>query len=105
MVKICWTEQAIKNLKNIYDYIAVNSKVYAEQSTKRIVRATENIERFPRMGRVVPELEELGLREVLFQNYRIVYRLTSDEKFVEILAVVHASRDLLKLAHTEWELQ
>ena len=105
MVRIHWTERAVKNLKHIYDYIAVDSKIYADQFIKRIVRATEKLERFPLIGRVVPELVDLGLREVLFQNYRIVYRPNIEEKLVEIIAVVHTSRDLLMLARNEWELQ
>jgi len=57
------------------------------------------------MGREVPEFADQQLREVLFQNYRVVYRIARDVKMVEIIAVVHASRDLLSLARDDWELQ
>ncbi|MEW5954721.1 MAG: type II toxin-antitoxin system RelE/ParE family toxin [Bacillota bacterium] len=105
MVRIIWTERAVKNLKNVFDYIAVDSKIYASHFTKRIVKASEKLKYFPFMGRVVPEFADQQLREVLFQNYRIVYRIGSDVKKVEVIAVVHASRDLLSLARDNWELQ
>ena len=105
MVRIIWTERAIRNLKRIFDYIAVDSKIYASHFTKRIVRTSEKLKYFPFMGREVPEFADQQLREVLFQNYRIVYRIACDVKMVEIIAVVHASRDLLSLAHNDWEIQ
>lgn len=74
MVRIYWTERAVKNLKHIYDYIAVDSKIYADHFTKRIIRASEKLKHYPLIGRVVPEFADQGLREALFQNYRIVYR-------------------------------
>lgn len=105
MVRIRWTERAVKNLKHIYDYIAVDSRIYAIHFTKRIVVASEKLKYFPFMGRVVPEFADQELREVLFQNYRIVYRVVGESKLVEIIAVVHASRELQSFAHNEWELQ
>ena len=105
MVRIIWTERAVRNLKHVFDYIAVDSKIYASHFTKRIVRASEKLKYFPFMGREVPEVADQQLREVLFQNYRIVYRIAGDVKMVEIIAVVHASRDLLSLARDDWELQ
>ena len=53
---------------------------------------------------MVPELEASGLREVLYQNYRIVYRTTPGEDNVEILAVIHGARELTKALKVEWIL-
>jgi plasmid stabilization system protein ParE len=105
VVRIIWTERAVRNLKHVFDYIAVDSKIYASHFTKRIVKASEKLKHFPFMGREVPEFADQQLREVLFQSYRIVYRIAGDVKIVEIIAVVHASRDLLSLARDDWELQ
>jgi len=105
MVKIAWTERAVRNLQNIYEYIAVDSEIYAARFVRSIVKASEKLSSFPLMGRVVPEFAAYGLREVLFKNHRIVYRVVEGEPLIEIIAVVHASRDLLKLACDEWELQ
>lgn len=58
----------------------------------------------PRIGRIVPELENYGFREVIYQNYRIVYRVRGDED-IEILAVLHAARNFKKAFYEEWELK
>ena len=58
----------------------------------------------PHIGRIVPELENYGFREVIYQNYRIVYRITGNED-VEILAVVRGTRNFKKAFYEEWELR
>ncbi len=58
----------------------------------------------PRCGRIVPELKGYGFREVIFQNYRIVYRLVEGSEDVEILAVVHGAREINNAVRKEWEL-
>jgi toxin ParE1/3/4 len=47
----------------------------------------------PRCGRIVPELKDYGLREVIYANYRIVYRIKNNND-IEILAVIHGAREL-----------
>ena len=47
------------------------------------------------MGRIVPEYEQDDLKERIFQNYRIVYRVKPEA--VEIVAIVHGARLLPEL--------
>jgi len=42
------------------------------------------------MGRVVPEYQQENLRERIYQNYRIVYRVQPEA--VEMVAIVHGVR-------------
>ena len=49
----------------------------------------------PRCGRIVPELADYNFREIIFRNYRIVYRIIDDNDDVEILAIIHGARDFL----------
>lgn len=58
----------------------------------------------PHVGRIVPELEGYEFREVIYHNYRIVYRVIRKED-VEILAVLHSSRDFKRAFNEEWELK
>ena len=51
-----------------------------------VERLTDN----PRSGRVVPELGDESIREVIHGNYRTVYRLRHD--VVEIATVFHDAR-------------
>jgi plasmid stabilization system protein ParE len=41
-------------------------------------------------GRVVPEYDDEAVREVMVGNYRLMYRLWSED--VEIVAVIHGAR-------------
>lgn len=58
MVRINWTEQSIKDLKNIYDFIAVDSRYYAKRQVLKIKTKTDLIKSFLEIGRVVPEFED-----------------------------------------------
>lgn len=103
MAKIRWTDKAVINLESIFDYIAHDSKVYAARFIKSLISATKKLENMPQIGRSVPELPDYKLREVIFRGYRIVYKVNS-KNHIEVLAVVHGSRDLLRQVSKEYEL-
>ena len=91
-MKILWTEPALQDLESIRDYIKRDSEYYASLFIERIIEAVERLETFPEIGRKVPEAEEENIREIIFQNYRIIYRLETEQ--VLILTILHAARDL-----------
>ncbi len=97
MAKIKWTPKAKSHLRSIFDYIARDSEVYAGRFIERLVAYTENLSEFPEMGPEVPELKESDLRELIFRNYRIVYRYFRKKQEVQILSVVHYAREISNL--------
>jgi toxin ParE1/3/4 len=103
--KIVWTEKASAHLKAIHDYIAEDSSVYAIRFIKSLAKATAKLEVFPMAGRSVPEFEgtSVNLREVIYQGYRIIYRLTPDQN-VEIITVAHGREDLFNNLNRDWIL-
>ncbi len=104
MGKIRWTEKASNHLQSIHDYIARDSKTYATRFIKSLIKSTQKLQTMSRIGRIVPEFETFGLREVIFQNYRIVYRIIEGIENIEILAVIQCSRDFKTAFSQEWEL-
>jgi toxin ParE1/3/4 len=104
MGRIKWTEKSSDHLQSIFEYISKDSKVYAVRFVRSLIKATQRLEKTPNMGRIVPELEEHGFREVLYQNYRIVYRHLKQSSQVQILAVIHSARDFKKAFLEDWEL-
>jgi toxin ParE1/3/4 len=90
MAKLIWSPRALADLRGICDYIARDSERYASLFAERIVALVESIPEHPLLGAVVPEYRQQDLRERLFQNYRIVYRLRGEK--VEIVTLVHAAR-------------
>jgi toxin ParE1/3/4 len=101
-MKIVWTEPAVEDLRELHAYIARDSEMYASGFVERIVLAAERLVDHPKVGRVVPETNDENVRELLFQRYRIIYRVTKD--YVEMLAVIHGARDLGELKPTPWEV-
>ena len=57
----------------------------------------------PRSGRMVPEAGfQDTIREVIYQGYRIIYRI-HNEQLLQIVTVVHGARDLTNMTPTPWE--
>ncbi len=102
-MKIKWTDPAIISLRNLHGYIAKDSAIYASSFVQRIILAVERLTNFPRIGRVVPETDDETIRELLYQNYRIIYRIKSE--LIEILTVIHVRRDLGALKPAPWEVE
>ena len=51
---------------------------YARLVTEGLVHAVDRLHDYPLSGRVVPELDQPTVREVIAGQYRIVYRVTAD---------------------------
>jgi toxin ParE1/3/4 len=89
-MKVNWTAAARAQLRDIHTFIARSSPQYAKKIVDRLTRRSLQIATFPRSGRVVPEANDVNIREVLEGSYRIIYHLLDDE--VDIIAVVHSAR-------------
>jgi toxin ParE1/3/4 len=91
-LEIKWSPRAAINLEDICKYIAKDSDYYAILFAKKVTTLVKDIPLFPKSGRIVPEYEDENLREKIYENYRIVYRLKSD--FIEIVAISHGAKPL-----------
>lgn len=91
-MKILWSEPSISDLKNIKDYIAKDSSYYVVIFIEKIINAVEKLGNFPFVGRIVPECGDKHIREVIYQHYRIIYKI--NDKAVIILTIVYGGRDL-----------
>lgn len=91
-MKIVWSKPSISDLKNIRGYIAKDSPYYASILIEKVIVAVEKLVNFPLLGRIVPECNDKHIREVLYQHYRIIYKITN--KAIIILTVVYGGRDL-----------
>jgi plasmid stabilization system protein ParE len=74
-MKVEWTAPAVDDVLAIKSYLARDSDVYAERFAERIIEAAESLASLPRRGRAVPEANGDTIRELIFGNYRIIYRL------------------------------
>jgi toxin ParE1/3/4 len=97
MVKVNWSRQAIENIFSIREYYLPISPKFADEITDQIFSKEALISAFPEAGRIVPELKNERLREVIFKNFRIIYMIF-DSKNVSIVAVHTSSKPLSEIS-------
>jgi len=90
-MKILWTRESLNRLIEIEEFIAKDNAERAVQFVDEIIAHAEStVPGEPRIGRMVPEISNPAIREVLFKKYRIVYRVNTSN--VEILTVFEGHR-------------
>lgn len=95
MVRLIWSEVAVYELKEIFDYISKDSKVYAKRQVSRIRQATKILKTSKYIGKEVEEIGIPTIREIIEGNYRIIYKVMNDSEIV-ILTIHHSARDFTK---------
>jgi addiction module RelE/StbE family toxin len=93
--RVIWTETAARDLEDIASYIAKDSTQQATKVLKRVRAKSATLRSFPSRGRVVPELDELGIRnwrELIVSPWRVIYRIEGRLVFVE--SVLDGRRDV-----------
>lgn len=98
---VIWSIPARNDLKQIYDYIAKDSKYYATNVVENIFSKAENLDEFPEIGRVVPEIGDENVRELIIYSYRLIYEVAPND--VQILAIIHGKRDFSSLDRNDLE--
>ena len=90
-MRIRWTYEALERLMEIEAFISVDSPERAIKFVDEIIEhAEKTLHDQTRLGRVVPEISNPNIRELIFKKYRIVYRLNKNN--VEILTVFEGHR-------------
>lgn len=85
MKKIFWTQKAQTDLINIGLYIKEDKPVAAKKFVSEIRERVSSIKNNPEIGRVVPEINNSQIREIIHKRYRIVYLIKKNR--VDILTV------------------
>jgi addiction module RelE/StbE family toxin len=91
MAEIKFTHQSIVDLEDLAVYISKDSIFYAGMQIQKLLGRTEILEKFPLIGRIVPELKTRSVRELIEGNYRIVYRIVNKD-LIHLLTFHHSKR-------------
>ena len=86
-MRIQWSPLAVDRVSEIADYIAQENPLAAEKWVRSVFSRVKQVKDFSESGRYVPEINRKDIRELLYGNYRIIYRI--DKKVVSILTVRH----------------
>lgn len=92
MAKIVWTKRSVKDLKLVFDYISLDSSIYATRFINRIILRVDQLESFPESGRIVPEMDDPTIRELIEGNFRIFYKIQRGS--VIILRIHNSARKI-----------
>jgi toxin ParE1/3/4 len=80
--RVRFTPPARAQLLAAVHYIKADRPQAARGFRDRVFEALNRLVDFPESGRVIPEFDQLGFREVLVDSYRIFYRLKDDTAWV-----------------------
>ena len=89
-MKIIWTGEALDKLTEIEEFIAKDSPQRAERFINYLIKHTELISENPEIGRIVPEISNATIRELIIKEYRMVYKL--QKNVILILSVFEGHR-------------
>jgi len=82
---IIWAGVAENDLKEIIEYIAIDSPANALNTLKKIKQKASSLYTLPERGRIVPELQDQGIliyRELIVPPWRIIYRISKMKVYV-----------------------
>ena len=91
-MKIIWSPLAIDRSSEIVDYIAQDKPSAAEKWISTVFSKVEQLKSSPEIGRIVPELNNAQFREIIYGNYRIIYRI--EKKQISVLTIRHGKQIL-----------
>ena len=91
-MKIIWSPLSVERASEITDYIAQDKPSAAEKWINNVFSKVEQLKSSPEIGRIVPEINNPQFREIIYGNYRIIYRI--EKKQISILTIRHGKQIL-----------
>ena len=81
-MKIVWTDFAIRNLKDIFEYYSIEAnKILAHKIRKQILKSSKQLIKNPNSGPIEPNLTILNknYRYLLSGHFKLIYRIVDTE--------------------------
>ena len=90
--------RAYRDMEEIYRYIAIEKQVpeNAKAQTDRIWKAIKNLEIFPdsHQDRLEGKYAGKGYKQLLVDNYMVIYKIDETEKTVYVITVQYQGRNM-----------
>ncbi len=87
---IVWSPLAVDRASEIAGYIAQDKPSAAEKWIKTVFSKVEQLKSSAEIGRIVPEIRNNQFRELIYGNYRIIYRIEAEQR--SILTIRHGKQ-------------
>lgn len=91
-MRIIWSPLSIDRISETAEYIARDNPRAAEDWINTVFARIDQLSKFPESGRIVPEINNQKIRELIHGDYRLVYRI--EEKQISVLTVRHGKQIL-----------
>lgn len=93
MAEINWTTEAQIWLRNIFDYVAVDSPDAAGRTVDGILQKAQILRTYPEIGQKYEFPDRREIRILLYGHYRSAYLVKLDNN-IDILGVFHGALDI-----------
>jgi len=91
-MRINWSPLAVDRVTEIAEYIAMDNPAAAGKWVTMVFKKVEELQNFPESGRIVPETKNKSIRELIYGNYRIIYRV--EKGAISVLTIRHGKQVL-----------
>lgn len=92
-MKVILTHKARRNLLDLFEYNSDIHKNYAIRIDKRIHLSIKELEQYPYIGRLVPEMSSPHYRERICEGFRIIYFISEETQTIYIRYIISAKQD------------
>ena len=89
-LRVQWSEGALEDLEQSLAFIAADNPDAAKTLGRKARESTRKLKEFPDLGRMVPELQNPGIRELIVGPFRLIYRRSPEE--ARIVYITRAER-------------
>ena len=87
-MRVIWSPLAADRASEIAAYIAQDNIAAAEKWVNTVFAKVERLKAFPESGRIVPEINDYHFRELIYGNYRIIYRIEKNRSLFSRFGMV-----------------
>jgi plasmid stabilization system protein ParE len=91
MAQVIWTIKAVDQVEQVGSFVEKDSPFQSRRVVRLIIKQTRKLREHPRIGKMIPEVQEDRYRELRVFSYRILYKIVDQSKIV-IVGVVHGRR-------------
>lgn len=92
--QVVLSSSARADLRDIVRYVSLDDPNAALRLGRFLISRTRLLAHSPELGRIVPEIDNPLIREIIVRSYRVVYRLNHSQYLVEVIRFWHAARDV-----------
>ena len=90
--QIIWARSALRELREIKDYIAKDNPAAAEKVVREIEGRVEHLQTLPFGFPAYEPILDVNVRHTVVGRYRIFYRVQPTQHRVRVLKIWHSSR-------------